>query len=104
MGVGRRRVVWGEGARSELDEAVSYIAGDSIDSAIRALERILESAESLSTLGERGRVVPERGDPNIRELLVDPFRLLYYLGDSKIVVLGVLHQRQDYQRWPRRQS
>ena len=104
MGVGRRRVAWGEGARRELDEAISFIAEDSIDSAIRVLERILESAESLNTLGERGRVVPERGDPSIRELLVDPFRLLYHAGDSDIVILGVLHQRQDYERWPRRQS
>ena len=104
MGVGRRRVVWSEGARRELDEAVSYVAEESLDSAIRLLERILESVQSLSTLSERGRLVPERGDPDIRELLIDPFRLLYHLGDSKIVVLGVLHQRQDHQKWPRRQS
>ncbi len=46
MGVGRRRVAWSEGARRDLDEAIFFIAEDSIDSAIRALERILESAES----------------------------------------------------------
>ncbi len=103
MGVGRRRVAWSAGARRELDETVSYIAEDSIDSAIRVLERILDSAESLSSIGERGRVVPERGDPSIRELLVGPFRLLYHLGESDIVILGVLHQRRDYQRWSGRQ-
>ncbi|TFH65216.1 MAG: type II toxin-antitoxin system RelE/ParE family toxin [Gemmatimonadales bacterium] len=104
MGARRRRIVWSEGARRELDEAVSYIAEDSIASAIRILEQILGSAESLGTLGERGRVVPERGDPSIRELLVDPFRLLYHLRDSDIVILGILHQRRTYERWPRRSS
>ena len=46
MGVRRRRVIWSEGARRELDEAVSYVAEESLDSAIRLLERILESAQS----------------------------------------------------------
>jgi plasmid stabilization system protein ParE len=104
MGPGRRRVAWSEGASRELDEAISHIAEDSSDSAVRVLERILESAESLSTMGERGRMVPERGDPSVRELLVDPFRLLYHLGESSVVILGLLHQRQDYHRWPRGQS
>ena len=99
MGPGRRRVAWSEGALSELDEGISYIAEDSIGSAVRVLELILESAESLSKMGERGRVVPERGDPSVRELLVDPFRLLYHLGESNIVILGVLHQRRDYHGW-----
>ena len=53
MGVGRRQVIWTEGARRELDEAVSYIAEESLDSAIRVLETILESAQSLRTLSER---------------------------------------------------
>jgi toxin ParE1/3/4 len=102
MGPRRRRVDWSDGALRELDEAISYIAEDSIDSAARVLERVLEAAESLRTMAEQGRVVPERGDPSIRELIVDPFRVLYHLGESDIVILGLLHQRRDYLLWPRR--
>ncbi len=47
MGVGRRRVVWSEGARRELDETVSYVAEESLDSAIRLLERILHQRRNL---------------------------------------------------------
>jgi len=32
---------------------------------------------------------------------VDPFRLLYWVGDAEVWILGVLHQRQDLQRWRR---
>jgi toxin ParE1/3/4 len=71
-----------------------------VDAAIRILDRIFESAESLKTMGERGRVVPERGDASVRELLIDPYRLLYAVRESDIVILGVLHQRRDYQGWP----
>ena len=49
----------------------------------------------------RGRVVPERNDPTVRELLVGPYRLLYHVAESDIVILGVLHQRQDFDRWGR---
>lgn len=34
----------------------------------------------------------------VRELLIDPFRLLYSIGDEEVVVLGLIHQRQDFDR------
>jgi plasmid stabilization system protein ParE len=77
-----RRVVWGESAQSALDDALNDIAEDSPDGAIRVLTRALEVAESLSTLAERGRVVPEVGDPMVRELFVYEYRLLYRVRED----------------------
>ncbi|MFQ5930154.1 MAG: type II toxin-antitoxin system RelE/ParE family toxin, partial [Acidobacteriota bacterium] len=57
-----RQVVWTEGARSGLDEVLDYIAEDSPIAAGRFLEVVLDTAESLSSLAERGRIVPEQ-DP-----------------------------------------
>jgi plasmid stabilization system protein ParE len=65
-----RRVVWGQSAQSALDEALTDIANDSIDGAVRVLSRALEVADSLSTLAERARIVPEIGEPTLRELFV----------------------------------
>lgn len=99
MGPRRRGVVWTEGALSELDAAIEFIAKESLDGALHVLADILNSAESLSTLAERGRVVPERDDPTVREVLVGRYRLLYRVADSDVIILGVLHQRQDFERW-----
>lgn len=99
MGSRRRRVVWTEGALRDLDSSISFIAEDSLESAFRLLERVLDAALSLDELSERGRVVPERADPDTRELLVGPFRLLYHVGESDVGILGVLHQRRDFERW-----
>ena len=66
----RREVVWTPGARTDLDEIVAYIANDSPSSALAFLDAVSSKADSLSTLSERGRVVPEIGDPNVRELLI----------------------------------
>ncbi len=66
----RREVIWTPGARTDLDEIVAYIARDSPAFAHAFLEKVLDSAESLKTLSERGRVVPELKDPWVRELFV----------------------------------
>lgn len=41
------------------------------------LEEVLDAAESLSTLSERGRLVPELDDAVTREIFVRDFRLMY---------------------------
>jgi toxin ParE1/3/4 len=101
MAAGRRRVIWSEAARDSLDEAIGFIAEDAPQVAAALLDRILAAAESLDELGERGRVVPEVRDPDTRELLVDPFRLLYHVSPSTIEILGLIHQRRDLKLWER---
>jgi len=39
-------------------------------------------------------MVPEVGDPMLRELLIDPFRLMYEVHESAVRVVGFVHQRQ----------
>ena len=95
----QRRVVWSGGAHRELEAAITHIAEEAPSAARVLLQRLLTTAASLETLSERGRVVPERGDPTVRELLVEPYRLVYSIGTTDIVVLGLIHQRQDYERW-----
>ena len=90
----RREVVWTQRARQALDDALTYIAKDSLQSASRIAERVIERANSLESFSDRGRIVPEVGDPVLRELLIDPFRLLYEVHETQVHVVGFLHQRQ----------
>jgi len=59
MATRRREVIWTQRARDALDEAAAYVAEDSPEAAVNLVERALDAAESLSTLSERGRIVPE---------------------------------------------
>jgi len=90
----RRQVVWAERARRALDEALTYIAERSPQSARRLAERVLERADSLDTFSERGRIVPELDDPTLRELLIDPFRLMYEVHERQVEIVGFIHQRR----------
>jgi plasmid stabilization system protein ParE len=99
MATRQRRVVWTQRARDALDEAAAYVADESLSAAVDLIERALAAAESLSTLSERGRIVPELNDPMVRETFVGRYRLLYEVAASRVTVLGFLHGARDFDRW-----
>jgi len=92
----RRAVIWTPGARDDLDEIITYIGKDSLPSALAFLEEALQTAESLATLSERGRVVPELNDPIVRELFIKRYRLLYEIHEQEVHVLAVLHGAREF--------
>ena len=103
MAARRRPVAWAESARDALDEVVAYIAEDSRDRAIQVLLRALATADSLVTLSERGRVVPELADPGMRELLVYQYRMIYRVLENEVVIEAFLHGARDFAMWRRDQ-
>ena len=99
MAARRRAVVWAESARIGLDEVIEYIAQDSRDRALQVLQQALESAASLTTLAERGRIVPEFNDPAKRELFVFRYRLIYQVSPDQVTIEAFLHSARDFARW-----
>lgn len=97
----RRRVAWSESARDSLDEVLSYIAKDSPEGARSVARSALELSASLATLAERGRVVPELGDPSIREIFTFRYRLMYRVAGEQVTVLAFVHGARDFERWRR---
>ena len=75
MAAGRRSVVWTESARRALDEVLEYVAQESRERARTLLSRVLDTAATLDTFPNRGRVVPGLNKPDIRELLVFDYRV-----------------------------
>lgn len=65
MGAGERDVVWAPAAYTDLDQILAQL-----DAPLGLLEEVLQAAESLSTLSERGRIVPELDEPVVREIFV----------------------------------
>jgi plasmid stabilization system protein ParE len=84
-----------------LDEVLDYLARDSPAAARQILRDALTAAASLATLPERGRVVPEFGLPQVRELFVHRYRLIYRVGVREIEILAFIHGARDFGRWIR---
>jgi plasmid stabilization system protein ParE len=81
-----------------LDAAVAYISQDARAAAARLLVQALDSAASLDTLSERGRVVPELNHPAVRELLVQRYRLIYEVTPAEVQILAFVHGARDLTR------
>jgi plasmid stabilization system protein ParE len=91
-----REVVWGRRARSDLRLAINHIQADSPTAARSFASAIIQTSRSLSTLSERGRVVPELGQDEVRELLLGRYRLIYEVFPDRVAVVRVIHASRDF--------
>ena len=99
-----REIVWAQSSQLALDAVLTDIAKDSPDGATRVLARALDAADSLATLADRGRIVPEVGEKTLRELFVYRYRLLYRVRDDRVIVVAFLHGARDFEKWRREQA
>ncbi len=81
-----------------LDDAITYVAQDSPPAAERLLIQALDAASSLDAFSERGRVVPEFNQPNVREVFVQRYRLLYEVTPAEVQILAFVHGARDLAR------
>lgn len=63
------QLIWSPAARDDLRSVVSFIASDSRPRAEAFGYRLIHEVERLKDHPELGRVVPEFGNPSIRELV-----------------------------------
>ncbi|MCR4321351.1 MAG: type II toxin-antitoxin system RelE/ParE family toxin [Candidatus Brocadiaceae bacterium] len=89
-------VIWSIPAKQDLKKIYDYIARDSKYYAEKVSQDILERSEKLNEFPEIGRIVPEIGEVNIREVIVYSYRLIYEISSDKIEVLALIHCKQDF--------
>jgi plasmid stabilization system protein ParE len=94
----RYKIEWAAVAEGDLHRIIGYMAADSPNNALQVFKRIRQKASSLNTFPERGRIVPELQGQGIniyRELIVDPWRIIYRISDTTVFVLTVIDSRQN---------
>ena len=70
-------LLWSPQSVRDLEAIRAYIALDSPVYADLVVRRLLAAVERLREFPESGRVVPERNNPEIREVIDRPFRVVY---------------------------
>ena len=64
-------------------------------SAVRQIDRILETESVIAEFLHAGRRVPGYDDPNLREVLCDNFRVIYRITtEDNVDILTVVHGRR----------
>ncbi len=89
-------VKWTKPAKHDLKQVYDYIARDSKFYAKKVSQEIVEKSEKLNSFPEVGRIVPEIGDPNIRELIIYSYRLIYEIFTNRIEVLALIHGKRNF--------
>ena len=94
----KHEVIWADVAIKDLSNIVDYISHDSVNNALKVFHKIKSRCEKLYVYPNRGRVVPELREYGIllyRELIIDPWRVVYRITDDSVLVLSVIDARQN---------
>lgn len=85
-------VRWTSQAIKDINNIAEYISKDSKKYAGIQVNNFFERVELLERFPYSGRIVPEAGNENIRELIVGSYRIIYHIiGKTKIDILAVHH-------------
>lgn len=68
-------VIYSEAALADLEQITAFIAADNAEVAQRFANRLIDLAESLQLLPERGR--PVKKWPGVRVLVLAPYLIFY---------------------------
>jgi toxin ParE1/3/4 len=88
-------VIWSPQAIRDIESIRAFIAHDSPAYAELVARRIVAAVERLQAFPESGRLVPERQDPAIRELIVSPYRIVYRLRGGSAEVATVFRGSRE---------
>jgi toxin ParE1/3/4 len=90
------KVVWSPLAVQRVLEIAEYIALDKPGAADRWADSTFEVVGRLESHPESGRVVPEMGRPEVREVIHGAYRIIYRVEVERVLVLTVRGSRQRF--------
>ena len=89
-------IIWSPQAAEEIVGIQTYISGDSVQYAELVVRRIVARVEELSRFPHSGRVVPERQDAAIREVIVRPYRIVYRFQGSTVEIVTIFRGTRQF--------
>jgi plasmid stabilization system protein ParE len=76
------KIVFSQPAIEDLEGIVRFIAQDNPAAAAQFGGKLIDSVRKLAAFPHLGRVVPEKNDEHIREIILRPYRIFYRVKDS----------------------
>jgi toxin ParE1/3/4 len=89
-------IVWTAYAERDLRAVVQFVARTSLLYAEMAIDRIQAATDQLARFPESGRLLPEPSEPVYREIIVDPYRVIYRYDrdEERVFIAAIIHGRQ----------
>lgn len=89
-------VKWSPIAKADLKEIYTYISRDSKYYAKSVVNEITSRVKGLESYPRMGRTVEEYNDPDVRELVIYSYRLIYGISNNDIEIITLIHSRMNY--------
>ncbi|MBN3892854.1 MAG: type II toxin-antitoxin system RelE/ParE family toxin [Nostoc sp. JL31] len=77
------QVILSPKAVGDLETLIRYIAQDNPEAARKLGKRLLVKTKELSQFPFKGQKVSEFDEPNIRQLILKPYRIIYRVEEDK---------------------
>ena len=91
------KLVWSPVAIARAVEAAAFIADDKPEAARRWLEGLFRCVDRLQQFPHSGRVLPEIGSSEYREISYRSHRVIYKVQKSTVAILTVRHSKQRFE-------
>jgi toxin ParE1/3/4 len=88
------KIIWSPLAIDRVSEIAEYIALDKPAAADNWINTLFSKVGQLMLSPKSGRVVPEIGDEQFRELIYGNYRILYRIEKKQVSILTVRHGKQ----------
>jgi toxin ParE1/3/4 len=82
---------WSPQAADDLVSIRAFIARDSVHYANLVVQRIVAAIDLLASSPQMDRVVPELGDPEMREVIVGAYRIVYRWRYDAVEITTIFH-------------
>jgi toxin ParE1/3/4 len=92
------RVDFTEVAAEDLESISNFIGAENPEAASRVCRGLFELALSIGENPFMGRITPEYGDPNIRDIVRGNYRIVYLVhpGRGSLEILGFWHGARGF--------
>jgi len=91
------KVLWTSRAIDDLKAIARFVSTDNPQAARRFADKLKRRAESLCKFPNRGRIMPEIGRDDVRELIDGNYRIVYRVRKEAVDVLTIFEGHKLFQ-------
>lgn len=92
------RVRWSKRALRQVVDAASYVLRDRALPTLHWADELIGAMWNVGEFPESGRVVPEIGNPRVREIIHRDVRVIYRIDPAELVVMMVWPTRRNVRK------
>ena len=85
------KLIWSPRAASDLEDICNFIALDSEYHAKAFAQRIVKLIKSITDFPKAGRIVPEYQLDDLRERILQDYRIVYRIKKDKVEIVTIVH-------------